>query len=177
MQCQIGLSLVVWHVYSNSVEFVTGGMIACGERDRIFDTFVDRGKIALNPGAQVEVGCYLFRAGDVRHRDRVGTVVDTGIVVELVEGCDVDQVTVSFHLRASSGRTCNRRRGCGLIHNGTTSVGVDERHPGGASGVVVLAVTELNLDAVAVAPFCVEPPVVAGIGRGSYRVLGSGDQC
>ena len=40
-------------------------------------------------------------------------------------------------------------------------VGVDERHPGGASGVVVLAVTELYLDAVSVARFCVEPPVVA----------------
>ena len=47
-----GCPFVVWHVHANSVEFVvTAGMIACGERDRIFETFVDRGKSVLNPGA------------------------------------------------------------------------------------------------------------------------------
>ena len=44
---------------------------------------------------------------------------------------------------------------------GAASVSVDEVAPGGASGGGVWVVAELYLDAVAVAPLGVEPPVVA----------------
>ena len=117
----------------------------------------------------MEVGSDLLGAGDVGHRDRVGAVVDARIVVELVKGCDVDQVAVvpvvggatevdegmsvvSVYglLRSSRSRTGN-----------PSWSGSMNDIQGGASGVVVLAVTELYLDAVSVARFCVEPPVVA----------------
>ena len=90
VQYQIGQRLVVWHVHANSVEFIAGGMVSRGERDRIFDVTTTDWEVTSSPGAQVEVGCDLVRAGDVGHRDRVGAIVNAGTVVEFVEGCDVD---------------------------------------------------------------------------------------
>ena len=119
------------------VKLVAGGVVAGLEKYCVLSCGADCWKVGPRVRVLVKVAYEFPGPGDVRHRDRVGTVVGARAGVEFVEGCDVDQVAVvpvvGGSVEVDEGVAVVSVMVCFAAAAGVrviVVVGVDERHPG-----------------------------------------------